>query len=223
MNDISNFGFVIEAILKVLSWLADILVGEHKSSAEKEDHRAAGVAASKTEPDRSESVEFPVAAPDVGSGAYAVSASPESTSEGTAGNDRWAAYFGKQEALSQTAANVVPAAKPQRARWIKDFGPGALGAFLVTLGLLAYIYFSDAEFASEATQLLLISVLVSLPVSLAVGGLFGAVGSLLMKQIAHALYLGDRAQGVAITVASMISGAVTGLLCGGLSLIAGAF
>ncbi len=204
--NIDDIRCIIESvILPVVSWLASIFVRNRRP------------APPKVEPEGSAAQQPATLG---GPGESITSAQAASAVELPAGSDAWASYFGKQEALSQTAANVVIAAKPQRARWIKDFGPGALGAFLVTLGLLAFIYLSDTGFAYESTQVLLFAQLICIPASLVTGALFGAVGALLMKRIAQALHFEDRVQGAAITVASLLSGAVTGFLCGGFSMMA---
>jgi hypothetical protein len=165
-------------------------------------------------------------------GEYVSISKSESPAGLLAGSDAWAAYFGRQAALdsnrqpaaaSQTAGQPVSAAKRKGLRLAKDFGPGALGSFLVTLGLLAFLYFSDKEFTYESTQIVLGAQLMCLPVSLVTGALFGSVGGLLTKRIAQALHSGDRVQRAAINVASFISGAVSGFLCDGFFVIAASF
>jgi hypothetical protein len=177
-----------------------------------------------------------LAAPSYGQGEGRGSAQLGPAVSAAVSGDPWSAYFDKQISMEGKAARnlgqpvvvgtehpatgSLPDAGTRLPRWLKDFWPGAVGALLVTLGVLAFGFFADLQMTAEDKQGGLFIEVICLPVTLAIGAVSGALASLVVQAIGRAVRLRDRAQRVTSTIVGLISGAASGLFCDGFFLIA---
>lgn len=142
-----------------------------------------------------------------------------------AGAASWDGYSDRRAAPGTRRAQSVPRVETQRKppSSLSDFGPGALAAFLVTLGILAYGYSLGTELAPDVQQMGLIAELACLPVSLVTGAVSGVVGGRLAKRVMRPLRVGEQLRRNAIFISSFISGVLTGFSCDGFALLAAFF
>ncbi len=221
MDIVDNIRCAVELILPVVAWLAGVFSHKKRAAADtmkEQGEHPNGILVQGEE-----------------------SPSNASLARSSAGG-AWASYAEKQASLQGAAPGIVaqpamagigasalvgaaPAGRPGMPRWLRDFGPGALGALLVTVAFALVLSFSGPVIteADRATmQALTFVELLCMPLSLVAGALIGVLASLLTKAIAKGLHVGERAQVVSSTIVAAVSGGVAGLLWD-LLVVVGAF
>ncbi len=237
--NIDNIRCVFEFLIPVAAWLAKVFAGKKQATAESAQPEGSGVMNAQGQPEG----DTPT-----GSLSHTVAAEPDLRAQhrkprfvprpGT-----WAAHLKKQISpqsapqglVAQPAVAAVtglpsvgsaPVGSPGLPRWLHNFGPGALGALIATIGFVVALPLSGPAlgFQDKGTiQVLIIAELVCLPFPLVAGGFIGVLASLLAKTLAKAIHMGERAQVATSMMAGVISGTVTGVLCGVLTLFAAVF
>ncbi len=245
MDIVDNIRCVVELILPVLAWLAKVFAGKKGAAAETIKQEGAHVNGLQIQGEESLSNESSVIAPAAQGHLGAEQEQPSSQGmavDSGAGGGAWAAYFEKQTSLQGAAPGIV--AQPAMAqiagsrtgvttasgrsgvaRLLRDFGPGALGALIVTIAFTVAVAFSGPVITPEdkaTIQALVLVEVLCMPFSLIAGGLIGGLASLLTKALAKAVHMGERAQVATSAIVGGILGAVTGALCDLLAVIGAA-
>ncbi len=245
MDIVDNIRCAVELILPALAWLAKVFAGKKGAAAETIKPEGAHVNGLQVQGEESASNELLATAPAAQGHLESEREEPNSrgmTVDSAAGGGAWAAYFEKQTSLQAAAPGIV--AQPAMARiagsrtgvttaagrsgvtrLLRDFGPGALGALIVTIAFVVVVAFSGPVVTPEdkaTIQAFVFAEVLCMPFALVAGGLIGGLASLLTKALAKAVHMGERAQVATSAIVGGILGAVTGALCDVLALFGAA-